>query len=143
MRQKLPDSFLHAICLIFLLLLSACATPTSQNSQPDPRLKSFHVLSQRITILDTQAQVDGMVQNNGHDQYPYDVTLDATFYDTSGKVIGHAQGVAEDIWPSMTRSFTLLGDVDSTKYSRMAVVPTSLRERRNEKNLPSPPPVVP
>jgi hypothetical protein len=43
----------------------------------------------------------------------------------------------------MTGPFVLQGQVDSTKYSRMVVAVVSLRERRLEKNLPSPPPVVP
>src|SRR2546428_556307 len=42
----------------------------------------------------------------------------------------------------MTGPFILLGQVDTTKYSRMVVSPVSLRERRYEKNLPVPPPVV-
>lgn len=131
-------------CLFFLLvmLLSACASQ-QQAQQPDSRLKLFPVLSARIIILDTQAEVDGTVQNSGHDRYPYDVSLIATFYDSAGNVIGQAQGTAEDVLPGMVRSFVLKGDVDSTKYSRMIVTPVSLRERRSEKNLPSPPPVVP
>ena len=121
----------------------ASATLAQQSQQPDSRLKSFHVLSARIIILDTQAEVDGTVQNRGKDRYPYDVSLVATFYDSSGNVIGQAQGTAEDVWSGMIRPFALMGQVDSTKYSRMVVVPVSLRERRYEKNLPSPPPVVP
>ncbi|MFL5699329.1 MAG: FxLYD domain-containing protein, partial [Ktedonobacteraceae bacterium] len=104
---------------------------------------AFHVLSAHIIILDTQAEVDGTVQNTGHDRYPYDVTLTATFYDNAGNVVGQAQGTAEDILPGMTRPFVLLGQVDSAKYSRMVVSPLSLRERRYEKNLPSPPPITP
>jgi hypothetical protein len=127
--------------LSFALLLVACGSQQAQ--QPDPRLKQFHVLSSRIIILDTQAEVDGTVQNTGNDRYPYDVTLVATFYDSSGNMIGTAQGAAEDVLAGMTRSFVLMGQVDSTKYSRMVVTPVSLRERRLEKNLPSPPPVVP
>ena len=130
------------ICCLFLsMVLPACDAQQSQ--QPDSRLKSFHVLSARIIILDTQAEVDGTVQNRGKDRYPYDVSLVATFYDSSGNVIGQAQGTAEDVWSGMIRPFVLMGQVDSTKYSRMVVVPVSLRERRYEKNLPSPPPVVP
>jgi len=94
-------------------------------------------------MLDTHAEVDGTVQNTGHDRYPYDVTLLATFYDNGGKVIGQAQGTAEDVLPGMTGPFVLLGQVDTTKYSRMLVSPVSLRERRFEKNLPGSPPVVP
>jgi hypothetical protein len=127
--------------LSFALLLVACGSQQAQ--QPDPHLKEFHVLSSRIIILDTQAEVDGTVQNTGNDRYPYDVTLVATFYDSSGNMIGTAQGAAEDVLAGMTRSFVLMGQVDSTKYSRMVVTPVSLRERRLEKNLPSPPPVVP
>jgi hypothetical protein len=131
-------SILFCLCFI-VLVLNACG----DQSQPDPRLKNFHVLSSRITMLDNQAEVDGTVQNNGTENFPFDVTLIATFYDSAGNVVGQAQGVGEDIWPGMTRPFVLLGQVDSSKFSRMSIEPISLRERRNEKNLPSPPPVVP
>jgi hypothetical protein len=123
------------------MALIGCGSQQAQ--QPDPRLKAFHVLSAHIIILDTQAEVDGTVQNTGHDRYPYDVTLTATFYDNAGNVVGWAQGTAEDMLPGMTRPFVLVGQVDSTKYSRMIVTPQSLREGRYEKNLPTPPPVVP
>jgi hypothetical protein len=128
------------VCLCVLLV--GCGGQ-QQAQQPDARLKLFRVLSSRIVILDTQAEVDGMVQNTGKDRYPYDVTLVATFYDGAGKVVGQAQGAAEDVFPGMTRPFILIGQVDSSKYSRMVVAPVNLHERRYEKSLPSPPPVGP
>jgi len=79
----------------------------------------------------------------GHNSYPFDVTIVAVFYDASGHVVGRAQGIAEDVFPGMTRPFVLLGEVDSLRYSRMQLTPVSLRERRYEKGLPTPPPVVP
>jgi len=136
-------SFLVICCLFLFLSIALFGCDSQQAQQPDPRLKAFHVLSAHIIILDTQAEVDGTVQNTGHDRYPYDVTLTATFYDNAGNVVGQAQGTAEDILPGMTRPFVLLGQVDSAKYSRMVVSPLSLRERRYEKNLPSPPPLTP
>ena len=126
----------------FLLLLVGCGGQQLAQ-QADPRLTLFHVLSSRIIMLDTQAEVDGTVQNTGKDRYPFDVTLSATFYNSTGNVIGQAQGTAEDVLPGMTRPFVLIGQVDSARYSRMIVTPVSLRERIHEKNLPSPPPVVP
>ena len=136
-------SFLVICCLFLFLSIALFGCGDQQVQQPDPRLKAFHVLSAHIIILDTQAEVDGTVQNTGHDRYPYDVTLTATFYDNAGNAVGQAQGTAEDILPGMTRPFVLLGQVDSAKYSRMVVSPLSLRERRYEKNLPSPPPITP
>ena len=94
-------------------------------------------------MLDSQAEVDGTVQNLGNNAFPFDVTIVATFYDSSGHVIGQAQGAAEDVFPGMVRSFVLMGQVDGLRYSHMKLSPVSLRERRYEKNLPSPPPVVP
>lgn len=123
------------------LLLAGCGQQQSQ--QPDLRLKLFHVLSSHIVILDNQAEVDGTVHNTGTARFPFDVSLIATLYDSAGNVVGQAQGTAEDVLPSMTRPFVLMGQVDSATYSRMVVAPVSLRERRSEKNLPSPPPVVP
>src|SRR5437763_637770 len=140
--QFMYDTLVIPYLFIGVLLLVACDSP-QQAQKPDPRLSLFHVLTARITMLDTQAEVDGTVQNTGKDRYPFDVSFSATFYDSAGKVIGQAQGTAEDVLPGMTRPFVLIGQVDSAKYSRMMVKPVSLRERRLEKNLPSPPPVVP
>jgi hypothetical protein len=132
------------ILLCLVLFLSSCGLGDQQQvQQPDPRLKSFHIQSSRIIILDSQAEVDGTIQNAGHDRYPYDVTVDATFYDKAGNVIGQAEGVAEDILPGMSRAFVLMGQVDSLHYSHMALTLVSLRERRKEPNLPTPPPVSP
>ncbi len=133
----------YSVILMFILVISSCNFPGTQQQaqQPDARLKLFHVLSERIIMLDTQAEVDGTVQNTGRDRFPYDVTLTATFYNAAGNVIGQAQGVAEDVLPGMIRSFVLMGQVDSSQYSRMVVTPISLRERRIEKNTPTP--VVP
>lgn len=139
--RKLVPAFI-LFCLV--LFLSSCGLGDQhQVQQPDPRLKSFHIQSSRIIILDNQAEVDGTIQNAGHDRYPFDVTVDATFYDKAGNVIGQAEGVAEDILPGMSRAFVLMGQVDSLHYSHMALTLVSLRERRKEPNLPTPPPVSP
>ena len=129
--------------LTLLLSLNSCALPGQQASQPDPRLKWFHIVSERILTLDSQAEVDGTLINTGTYRFPFDVTLNATFYDASNNVLGQAQGVAEDVWPGMTRPFTLIGQVDSSKYTHMVVTPVSLRERRVELYTPTPPPVAP
>jgi hypothetical protein len=133
-------------CLIFIVLtfaifLTSCAS--GNQPQSDPRLKWFHILSSRIIILDNQAEVDGTLQNTGSEHYPFDVTIDATFYDKAGSVIGQAEGVAEDVSPGTTRTFVLRGQVDSLHYSHMQLKPVSLREQRIEKDLPTPPPESP
>jgi hypothetical protein len=129
-----------AIACMFLLLLTSCNWPGApQSAQPDPRLKLFHVLSARIIMLDKQAEVDGSLQNANHtDRFPYDVTVIATFYNSVGSVVGQAGGIAEDVYPGMTRPFILVGQVDSTQYSHMTVTVVSLKERRIEKNIPTP-----
>jgi hypothetical protein len=131
------------IFLFFILMLTSCDIGPQQQTQPDPRLKLFHVTSARIIMLDNSAEVDGSVRNTGHDPFPYDVTIVATFYDSSGKVIGQAQGIAEDVKPGTIRAFALQGQVDSTRYSRMELAAVSLRERGKEQNLPTPTPPVP
>lgn len=129
-----------AMLCLFLLLLTSCNWPGAQRTaQSDPRLKLFHVLSARIIMLDTQAEVDGTLQNTSQkDRFPYDVTVIATFYNSAGSVVGQAGGVAEDVYPGMIRPFTLIGQVDNTQYSRMVVTVISLKERRIEKNIPTP-----
>ncbi len=129
--------------LCLAVFLTGCGSGDQrQAQQSDPRLKSFHILSSRIIILDNQAEVDGTLQNAGHDRYPFDVTVNATLYDKAGNVIGQAEGVAEDVLPGMSRTFVLMGQVDSLHYSHMELTLVSLRERRKEPNLP-PPPVSP
>ncbi len=125
---------------LLALLITSCNWPgAQQTSQPDPRLKAFHVVSARIIMLDTQAEVDGTLQNtNQRDRFPYDVTIIATFYNSAGNIVGQAGGVAEDVYPGMTSPFTLVGQVDSTQYSHMVVTVVSLKERRIEKLIPTP-----
>ncbi len=135
-------SFIRFILLVLciVVILTGCG---SGGQQTDPRLKLFHILSSRIIILDNQVEVDGMIQNTGHDHYPFDVTVNAIFYDKVGNVVGQAEGVAEDVLPGMPRVFILIGQVDSLHYSHMEVTLVSLRERRKEPNLPTPPPISP
>ncbi len=139
---------LNLAITFFLLCLTVFLTgcelgDQKQAQQLDPHLKLFHILSSRIIILDNQAEVDGTIQNTGHDRYPFDVTVNATFYDKVGDVIGQAEGVAEDVSPGMSRTFVLMGQVDSLHYSHMQLNLVSLRERRKEPNLPTPPPLSP
>jgi hypothetical protein len=130
----------YAILCILLLLATSCSWPGAQQAQQsDARLKLFHVLSARIIMLDTSAEVDGSLQNTSRtDHFPYDVTVIATFYNSAGSIVGQAGGVAEDVYPGMTRPFTLVGSVDSTQYSHMVVTVVSLKERRIEKFIPTP-----
>src|SRR5579859_3222532 len=134
------NDFLRVACILLgLLTLFITSCGAQQTSQPDPRLKAFHVLSARIIMLDTQAEVDGTLQNsNRSDRFPYDVTIIATFYNSAGNIVGQAGGVAEDVYPGMVRPFTLVGQVDSTQYSHMVVTVVSLKERRIEKLIPTP-----
>jgi hypothetical protein len=145
--SRLARPFLLLRLLLLMLFLTiiftSCSSGNQHAQQPDPRLKSFHIMSARIIMLDSQAEVDGTVQNLGHDAFPFDVTILATFYDSAGHAIGQAQGAAEDVFPGMVRSFVLMGQVNSLRYSYMKLSPVSLRERRYEPNLPTPTPVVP
>ena len=135
-------SMFFLLCLV--VFLTGCGLGDQRQAQQlDARLKSFHIVSSRIIMLDNQAEIDGMIQNTGKDRFPFDVTVDATFYDKAGNVIGQAEGVAEDIFPGMSRAFVLMGQVDSLHYSHMELALVSLRERRKEPNLPTPPPVSP
>ncbi|MGH2494809.1 MAG: FxLYD domain-containing protein [Ktedonobacteraceae bacterium] len=140
LAPALVKVLVYAMLCMFVLLLTSCNWPgTQQTAQSDPRLKLFHVLSARIIMLDSQAEVDGTLQNTSHsDHFPYDVTVIATFYNSTGTVVGQAGGVAEDVYPGMTRPFTLIGQVDNTQYSHMVVTVISLKERRIEKNIPTP-----
>ncbi len=124
--------------ILLALILTSCFGGASQ-AQPDPRLKVFHIVSARIIMQDNQAEVDGTIQNAGHDSFPYDVTISATFYDGSGNVIGQAQGVAEDVFPGTVGAFVLMGQVNSVRYSHMQLTLVSLRERRVENFTPTPP----
>jgi hypothetical protein len=141
MAPALVNALMTCVLLCMLaFLITSCNWPGAQQTQqPDARLQAFHVLSARIIMLDTQAEVDGSLQNTSHtDRFPYDVTVIATFYNRAGNVVGQAGGVAEDVYPGMSRPFTLVGQVDSTQYSHMVVTVISLKERRIEKIIPTP-----
>ncbi len=135
---ELVPALVNALMVgLLALLITSCGA--QQTSQPDPRLQAFHVLSARIIMLDTQAEVDGTLQNTSRtDRFPYDVTVIATFYNSAGNIVGQAGGVAEDVYPGMVRPFTLIGQVDSTQYSHMVLAVVSLKERRIEKIIPTP-----
>ena len=140
-RHSLINALMtSAMICVLALLITSCSLPgAQQTSQPDPRLKAFHVLSARIIMTDTQAEVDGSLQNTSRsDRFPYDVTVIATFYNSAGNIVGQAGGVAEDVYPGMVRPFTLVGQVDSTQYTHMVVTVVSLKERRIEKIIPTP-----
>jgi hypothetical protein len=130
-------TFLIVAFLGFAIFLTSCGS--AGQSQPDPRLKWFHIVSSRISILNDQAEVDGTIQNTGSERYPFDVTIYAAFYDRVGNMIGKAEGVAEDVSPGMTRAFILKGQVDSLHYSHMQLTLVSLKEQHREKNLPDDP----
>src|SRR5260221_13816365 len=100
------------VTLAPLIILSSCALGNQQQAQPDPRLKSFHIVSSHIILLDKQAEVDGMIQNMGHNSYSFDVTIVAIFYDALGHVVGRAAAVAEDVLPGLSRRVVLRGEVD-------------------------------
>src|SRR5256885_14114594 len=100
--MPLPPLQVMLTISFFLLLLVGCGGQ-QRAQQADPRLTLFHVLSSRIIILDTQAEVDGTVQNTGKDRYPFDVTLSATFYNSAGNVISQAQGTAGERFPGQAR----------------------------------------
>lgn len=132
----------HLLGLLLLVgtVVAACG---DQARRPDPRLTYFKVISSRILIEGDQAQVFGAVVNSSTMTFPFDVTLQATLMDLNGQQVGTAMGTAEDVGPSQTRQFLLVGKVDSAHYARLAVTPISLQEKQQELNMPTPTPLSP
>ncbi len=136
---------LHTCSLLCCLLLLACVLSAcgGQSQQVDPRLKSFVVISSRVLIMGSNAEVFGEVENTGKMKFPFDVTLQANLMDNGGQSVGTALGTAEDVGLGQVRQFVLVGTVDGTRYAKLKVRPVSLQEKRIELNMPTPTPISP
>jgi len=64
-------------------------------------------------------QVIGEITNN--DMSKHTATIKATFYNTSGKIIGTAVGSVNDVAPSETKTFNLYTNDEVTGYKDMKV----------------------
>jgi hypothetical protein len=122
------------------LALAGCG---SQQTQVDPRLKYFKIVSSSILIEGDQAQVRGVISNTSTMQFPFDVTMRATMLDLQGNAIGTASGTAEDVGPGQLREFQLEGTVDGARYASLTVAAISLNEKRQELSWPTPTPLGP
>jgi hypothetical protein len=64
-------------------------------------------------------EVQGEATNN--DTFEHTALLKATFYDESGKIVGTADGVVNQLAPGDTKTFTLMSTNAVRQYARLKV----------------------
>lgn len=133
---------LFGIVLIALALLAtACGSnATSASSTTSvgatPTSDPNHVsLAQTVgsptakATTGTAFQVTGQVKNL--DTKQHDIHLKATLTDSSGKVVGTATGLADNVQGGQTDDYTLTGTLTQSTWTNVSVVITKVTENVN------------
>lgn len=111
------------------LALAGCAGgAAAPGATPDPRYAAITIVSTQTRLIGGDISVEGTVKNGG--TAPYDITLHASFLDSSGSELANAEGVAEDVTSEGTGPFKIDGKVDPAKYSTTQVTVVSLGEKK-------------
>lgn len=69
-------------------------------------------------------EVEGEATNN--DTIEHSATLIATFYDSSGAILGTADGAVDQLAPGQTKTYQLIGSDSITDYASMKVEVSTL-----------------
>ena len=138
-------SFVHTLVLavlllVSMLLLAACgstsstgsasassATPT-QNANHVSLAKLIGAPTAKITS-GTNFEVTGRVQNL--DKSQHDIYLQATLKNASGRVVGIARGLADNVAAGNMDTYTLQGALTQPAWSTVVVVITKVTENVN------------
>lgn len=92
-------------------------TQTNQSTQPQK--EKLTIKNSKYQEANGLKEVVGEVTNN--DSSKHSATLKATFYDASGKIMGTASGVVNDLTPGETKTFNLLTTDEVTGYKDLKV----------------------
>src|SRR5437763_1088981 len=124
--MKLRRFLVVILVAVPAIALAGCAGGASSSSgpTPDPVLAALTVVSTQTRLLGGDITVTGTIKNG--DTAPHDISLHASFLDSSGAEIANADGVAEDVNPGATGSFEIDGKVDPAKYSSTKVTVVSV-----------------
>ena len=138
---------LAILLLLSMLLLAACGSGSSGstgNSSPSsasaisatPTQNANHVSLAKLVGIPTAKitsganfEVTGQVQNL--DKLQHDIYLQATLKNASGKVIGVARGLADNVAAGDMDTYTLQGTLMQPTWSTVVVVITKVSENVN------------
>jgi ABC-type glycerol-3-phosphate transport system substrate-binding protein len=151
MQQKkgitgLRFSILAVLLVVSVALLAACgsgsnsssssSTSSASVSSATPTQDANHVLLAKLVGTPTAKitsganfEVTGQVQNL--DKSQHDVYLQATLKNASGKVVGIARGLADNVAAGNMDTYTLQGTLMQPAWSTVVVVITKVTENVN------------
>jgi len=151
MQQKkgitgLRFSILAVLLVLSMLLLAACGSGSSGNSSSStssasvssatPTQNANHVSLAKLVgaptakiTSGTNFEVTGQVQNL--DKSQHDIYLQATLKNASGKVVGIARGLADNVAAGNMDTYTLQGTLMQPAWSTVVVVITKVSENVN------------
>jgi len=151
MQQKkgitgLRFSILAFLLVLSMLLLAACgsgsngssssSTSSASVSSATPTQNANHVSLAKLVgaptakiTSGTNFEVTGQVQNL--DKSQHDIYLQATLKNASGKVVGIARGLADNVAAGNMDTYTLQGTLMQPAWSTVVVVITKVSENVN------------
>ena len=109
---------------VLAAITAAAAPPTATSSAPPPSASSrppakITVDNYAVAPNGYGTEVQGEATNN--DTVEHTAFLKATFYDGSGKIVGTADGVVNQLAPGETKTFTLVSTNAIRQYARLKV----------------------
>jgi ABC-type glycerol-3-phosphate transport system substrate-binding protein len=135
-------SILAILLVVSMLLLAACGSGSSSStssasvSSATPTQDTNHVLLAKLVgaptakiTSGTNFEVTGQVQNL--DKSQHDIYLQATLKNASGKVVGIARGLADNVAAGNMDTYTLQGTLMQPAWSTVVVVITKVTENVN------------
>jgi ABC-type glycerol-3-phosphate transport system substrate-binding protein len=139
-------SILAILLVLSMLLLAACgsgsngssssSTSSASVSSATPTQNANHVSLAKLVgaptakiTSGTNFEVTGQVQNL--DKSQHDIYLQATLKNASGKVVGIARGLADNVAAGNMDTYTLQGTLMQPAWSTVVVVITKVSENVN------------
>jgi len=136
-------SILAVLLVVSMLLLAACGSGSSSSSTSSASVSSAtptqdanHVSLAKLVgaptakiTSGTNFEVTGQVQNL--DKSQHDIYLQATLKNASGKVVGIARGLADNVAAGNMDTYTLQGTLMQPAWSTVVVVITKVSENVN------------
>jgi TIR domain len=109
---------------VLAAITAAAAPPATMPSAPPPAASSrspakITVDNYAVVPNGYGTEVQGEATNN--DTVDHTAFLKATFYDASGKIVGTADGVVNQLAPGETKTFTLVSTNAIRQYARLKV----------------------
>ena len=137
---------LAVLLVVSMLLLAACGSESSGSSSSStssasvssatPTQNANHVLLAKLVgaptakiTSGTNFEVTGQVQNL--DKSQHDIYLQATLKNATGKVVGIARGLADNVAAGNMDTYTLQGTLMQPAWSTVVVVITKVSENVN------------